>query len=380
MAKLSGKKGNHSSKFPLTLHPTGQFCKKIRGKLYYFGTDKKQALQRYLEQAAFLHAGKAVKPTAAGDRVSIKTLCNLYLQHQNVRVDAGEIKPRQLYDQTSLLRGFVRFVTPNRSVSDISTADLSAYREKLIKQRKATTTVNNHVAAIKAMYHWAMEHEMITSMPNLKAIKKVTPSKVTRPTFTTEQIKTLLGHANPQMRAMIWLGLNCGLGCTDCAELLWQHVDLDTARIDFPRGKTGVGRNLPLWQETVEALRQITQRNERVFNTRRGNAWVRTVDKTDKDGMTKFTKDNALSKEFAKLMKKVGLKTEKGVGFYTLRRTAATWTARSKDPFAVQKLLGHADLKMASTYVQDVSEQTDRAINNSRRFIVSDSSSSSADA
>jgi len=51
-----------SDKFPLTLHKTGQFCKKIRGKLYYFGTDKKLALQRYLEQAAYLHSGKLVKP------------------------------------------------------------------------------------------------------------------------------------------------------------------------------------------------------------------------------------------------------------------------------------------------------------------------------
>jgi integrase len=33
--------------------------------------------------------------------------------------------------------------------------------------------------------------------------------------------------------------------------------------------------------------------------------------------------------------------------FYTLRRTAATIAARSGDPFAVQRLLGHADLQMA---------------------------------
>ncbi len=45
-------------KFPLTLHPTGQFCKKVKGKLYYFGNDKKLALQRYIEQSVSLHSGK----------------------------------------------------------------------------------------------------------------------------------------------------------------------------------------------------------------------------------------------------------------------------------------------------------------------------------
>ena len=52
MAKPKPKRKTRSDKFPLTLHKTGQFCKKIRGKLYYFGTDKTVALERYLEQAA----------------------------------------------------------------------------------------------------------------------------------------------------------------------------------------------------------------------------------------------------------------------------------------------------------------------------------------
>ena len=35
MAKSKSKRKTHSDKFPLTLHMTGQFCKKINGKLYY---------------------------------------------------------------------------------------------------------------------------------------------------------------------------------------------------------------------------------------------------------------------------------------------------------------------------------------------------------
>ncbi len=39
MANSRSKRKEHSDKFPLTLHPTGRYCKRIRGKLYYFGPD-----------------------------------------------------------------------------------------------------------------------------------------------------------------------------------------------------------------------------------------------------------------------------------------------------------------------------------------------------
>ena len=49
------KRKTRSDKFPLTFHPTGQYCKKIKRKMYYFGSDKKQALEKYLDQATYLH-------------------------------------------------------------------------------------------------------------------------------------------------------------------------------------------------------------------------------------------------------------------------------------------------------------------------------------
>jgi len=60
MAKSNSKRKTRSDKFPLTLHKTGRYRKKIKGKLYYFGADRKLALDRYLEQAAYLHAGNSL--------------------------------------------------------------------------------------------------------------------------------------------------------------------------------------------------------------------------------------------------------------------------------------------------------------------------------
>ena len=372
--KSNSKRKTRSDKFPLTLHPTGQYCKKIKGKLYYFGTDKKIALQRYLEQAAYLHTGRTLPKNFANNGITIRTLCNLYLEHQNSNVGAGQITADHYRDQVKGLRLLVRFLGQHCLVSEISTLDLQNYKRKLLKSYSSAHRVNLNIAIMKAMFHWAKKNDILQNIPNIDAIGKVKVTQKDRPVFTAKQIQRLLDAADTQMRAMIWLGLNCGFGCTDCAELKWEDLDFENKRVQLPRKKTGIGRNLPLWPETVQAINKVPKVGERVFYTSKGNHWVRTIQNISKDGVIKYTSDNAIAKKFSKLKKKIRIKAEKGVGFYTLRRTAATLAAKSGDPFAVQRLLGHADLKMATTYVQDVSEQTDRVINNSRKFIVQDDS------
>ena len=158
-----------------------------------------------------------------------------------------------------------------------------------------------------------------------------------------------------------------------CRALRLQHqsasLDLVNARVMLPRIKTGILRDLPLWPETVESLEKIPKTGKLVFYTSRGNPYIQTFLKPDGNGKGKYTTLNTITTKFSRLIKKSGLDVPRGTGFYTLRRTAATIAARSGDPFAVQRLLGHADLQMATRYVQDVSPQTDRVIENSRIYV-----------
>src|SRR5437016_1300411 len=63
--------------FPLTAHPAGYWCKKIRGKIHYFGpwSDPTGALNKYLEQKDTLHAGGAPEPTSQ----TVKHIANAFL-------------------------------------------------------------------------------------------------------------------------------------------------------------------------------------------------------------------------------------------------------------------------------------------------------------
>jgi len=80
--------------FPLTAHTNGRWCKKIRGKVRFFGVwaDPQAALDRYLRAAADLRAGRRPRQTTLpGEEVTVKDLCNGYLSYQLGRAEPGEI-------------------------------------------------------------------------------------------------------------------------------------------------------------------------------------------------------------------------------------------------------------------------------------------------
>ena len=81
--------------------------------------------------------------------------------------------------------------------------------------------------------------------------------------FEREELLAALAHAGVAIKAMILLGVNCGLGNTDCALLPITAVDLKRGWLDYPRPKTAIARRVPLWPETIEALKAaLAQRPE----------------------------------------------------------------------------------------------------------------------
>jgi hypothetical protein len=96
------KRKTRSDKFPLTLHRTGQYCKKIKGKIHYFGTDKKKALEKYLAQATYLHGAQSLVKKTSNDKMTLKQLCDLYLHYHNSRVLVGAITAKRYNDLARL--------------------------------------------------------------------------------------------------------------------------------------------------------------------------------------------------------------------------------------------------------------------------------------
>jgi hypothetical protein len=111
------KRKTQSDKFPLTLHPIGQYCKKIKGKIYYFGSDKKEALQNYLDQATYLHGCQANLQKSAGDNMTLKQLCDMYLKYQYSKVQANDLTAKHHNDQISSLNKLMSFLGQSQKFS-----------------------------------------------------------------------------------------------------------------------------------------------------------------------------------------------------------------------------------------------------------------------
>jgi integrase len=177
--------------------------------------------------------------------------------------------------------------------------------------------------------------------------------------FTREEIYWLLLTAPVHVEAMILLGINCGFGNSDCGNLPLTALDLDRGIVDFPRPKTGIPRRCVLWPETVTALREALEgrtdpKNPAhaglVFLTRHGLPWARE------------SNDGPITKEFTKLLRRLGINGRHRLGFYTLRHTFRTLADEAHDRSACDYLMGHEDPHMSSVYRERISDERLRAV------------------
>src|SRR5262245_60008563 len=105
--------------FPLFPHAARQWAKKIRGKMHYFGPwdDPEGALQKYLSQRDDLHAGRTPRPDP--EALTVKDLCNTFLNSKEARVDEGRLSPLTWGDYKSACDEVINAFGKARLVSDL---------------------------------------------------------------------------------------------------------------------------------------------------------------------------------------------------------------------------------------------------------------------
>jgi integrase len=351
--------------FPLFPHASGQWAKKIRGKLHYFGKwdNPDAALAKYDAEKDDLHAGRKPRELADG-ALTVKELANAFLNSKQALVDAGELSVHTWADYKKACDLIVSNFGKGRLVADVDADDFAALRNKMSK-RWGFHRVGKTIQCVRCVLKHAFDAGLIDrpvrygpgfDRPSKKTMRLHRAAQGAR-LFTAEELRAMIGAAGVQLKAMLLLAINCGFGNSDCCNLPLSALDLDGGWTNYPRPKTGVDRRCPLWKETVSALRAAlakrpdpknTEHAGLVFLTQRGGSWG------------KDTSDNPVSKETAKLLKALGINGHRN--FYTIRHTFRTVADEARDQPAADYIMGHESMHMSTVYRERISDQRLKAV------------------
>ncbi len=248
-----------AGKFQLWLHTSGQWCKKHRGQFYYFGTDQEEAEKRYRAEWDDILAGRA--PRRPVNSTTVAELANAFLTAKRLRVDAGELSARQWAEYHRTCEALVDSFGRTREVASLRPADFGKVRAKAAK-RLGPPALAKFIQMVRTVFIFAYKAELIEVPVRYGDQFDKPPRRIMRLERARRNVRLieaidlwkLLDAADPQLRAMILLGLNCGYGQTDCATLQLPDLAIRPGWLESPRRKTGIARRCPLWPETVEAI------------------------------------------------------------------------------------------------------------------------------
>lgn len=295
-------------------------------------------------------------------------LANQFLTHHAARRDNGEISARTFQQLHSTCEAMVRVLGRGRAVIDLQTTDFAKLKATLATTLSAVT-LRNMMQRCRSVFKFAFDEGLIIApikfgqsfaKPSLNVVRKGREAHRQAfgdRMFEAYEILQLLAAAKQPMKTIVLLATNGGLGQSDLSSLPIRCVDLDGGWMDFARAKTAVRRRIPLWPETVDAIREWRTMqpkakdkadNGLLFLTAYGARWVKVSPKSG-------SCCDALGQEFAKLLRALGIKRPR-LSFYGLRHTFETVAGETADQVAVDAIMGHTPQGMAAHYRERIDD------------------------
>ena len=254
--------------FPLGPANCGSWCKKIRGKIYYFGKwgevrngklerlpddGWKAALERYEQQRDALYAGRT--PSIPGDdRPILRELCNQFLTAKLNKCNEGRISHRMYEEYKATTDRLIAKFGKDTALEDLKPKDFSALYADLAKAF-GLVRLGNEIGKVKTVFLYGgpgkglglMKSQPVYGPDFVKPSKdelRKHRAKGGKRLFAAADLRRLIEAAPVQLKAMLLLGINCGFGNHDCATLPFAKPDgelclnLDTGWIAYDARKT----------------------------------------------------------------------------------------------------------------------------------------------
>lgn len=237
----------------------------------------------------------------------------------------------------------------------IQPADVARVRDDLLRSR-SPASVRSALAYLNTVYAWANRLTIVLNNPVRGVERPVAPGRVDF--FSREEVASILRCAEEfaagrrldrSLAACVHMALHTGLRKGELLGLRWQDLDLDTRRLTVARSyttapKSGKARHLRLPAACVPVL-----------HTWRASCPVTT------EGLV-FPVDRGAGRSthallgFPRLLRAAGVRVP-AHPFHTCRHTFAShYVMQGGNILALQKILGHSDVKMTMIYAHLASD------------------------
>ena len=353
--------------FPLSVHASGRWYVRIKGKNHYFGplAEKDQALDLWIFEKDYLLAG-TTPPTDQG--TSLEKLAAEFLAAKAALVASGDLTERSLIDYRATCKNITETLGGGLGLETLTPADFARLRAALAATR-GPVALGNEINRVRVVFRWAYSSGLTDrpvrwgpdfKRPPAASVRRARHARGEK-YFQPDQLRDLIDSAGPTMQAMIYLGINCAYNNADCGRLPLEAARDAVASgwLDLPRGKTYIARRAPLWPETADALAAALLWRPRprteaarplALLTNTGRPWIKPE-----------STENPVAQAFRKLAQKAG-HHRPGLGFGALRHTFATVAGATLDQPAVDYIMGHADHSMAAAYRERIEDDRLRRV------------------
>jgi integrase len=234
-----------------------------------------------------------------------------------------------------------------RAMDEVAPADVAALRRKMIGDKLSPSTVNRHLAYVRAAFAKAIAWQVIDGR-NPAASPGMLRERQRDHYLSRVETRALLAaldaSKSPCAAAALALLVTTGARKQEVLRARWEHVDLDRSMLTVPRAKSGHPRHIPLSPFAAAIVR-------RQLALREGDgAWV-------------FPSPTLPDRPLANV-KRVWATAKKAAGLpadtviHDLRHSFASALANAGIPlFEIGRVLGHAQLSTTTRYAHHAPER-----------------------
>ncbi len=266
-----------------------------------------------------------------------------YLPHtEQIKKRGSFVAERALY------RKWLAPVIADMPMKDVSQIHLERIRRNMASAGLSLRSIHYAMCVIRQTYNFARDFGLSDlPSPTAKAkalMKKVKAVDNARFRFLShgeaDRLLALLAKKSPDTHDQALLSLHCGLRASEVFNLAWVDTTLENGMLTLKDTKSGKTRAVYLTEKARDMLKaRGPGRPEELIFPARGGGKRGKISNTFRNAVKELGLNNGITDPRQKIV------------FHSCRHSFASWLVQDGvDLYAVQKLMGHSELRMTERY------------------------------